>query len=252
MKIGILSDLHLGFDRAAADLTRSAWASAVHAAHIGRTAPPGPDVSALAGCDLILAAGDIDIGTQGLLWLNALSRFADCPVVTVAGNHEFYDEVYPDLIDDLKITATSTRALAGHPPPAEAPVDQTGFVHGPLGRDGLFFLHRSGALLMAPARDRRRITTVAVLGATLWTDYRLYGDGLESAAKRMASRQVADHRRIRMGINTSWTPDCAQTEHALDVAWLTHAASAARAHADHMIVLIHHLPSTRSVPPRFR
>ncbi len=38
--------------------------------------------------DLIVAAGDIGVGAQGLEWLQAI----DAPVIYVAGNHEFYGQ----------------------------------------------------------------------------------------------------------------------------------------------------------------
>lgn len=39
-------------------------------------------------CDVIVAAGDIGVGTQGLEWLKTLDK----PVVYVAGNHEYWSE----------------------------------------------------------------------------------------------------------------------------------------------------------------
>ncbi|MDI1231535.1 MAG: metallophosphoesterase [Methylobacter sp.] len=40
--------------------------------------------------DIIVAAGDIGVSTQGIDWLKALSK----PVIYVAGNHEFYTQEY--------------------------------------------------------------------------------------------------------------------------------------------------------------
>ncbi|MBC8379728.1 MAG: metallophosphoesterase [Planctomycetes bacterium] len=40
--------------------------------------------------DIIVAAGDIGIGTQGIDWLKALNK----PVIYVLGNHEFYTHEY--------------------------------------------------------------------------------------------------------------------------------------------------------------
>ena len=63
MKLHILSDLHLEF--CAFD-------------------PPETDA------DVVVLAGDIDVGTAGLRW--AAEQFGDRPVVYVPGNHEFYGQ----------------------------------------------------------------------------------------------------------------------------------------------------------------
>jgi predicted phosphodiesterase len=61
MRIRVLSDLHLEFQR---------WSP--------------PPVSA----DVVILAGDIHSGTQGLHW--ARQSFPDSEIVYVPGNHEFY------------------------------------------------------------------------------------------------------------------------------------------------------------------
>lgn len=60
MKLQIFSDIHLEFGT-----------------------PPTPPITG----DIIVAAGDIGVGIEGLVWLSQFDR----PVVYVAGNHEFYD-----------------------------------------------------------------------------------------------------------------------------------------------------------------
>lgn len=76
MKIQIFSDIHLEF---------------------GAPAPPR------ATGDVLVAAGDIGVGLEGLVWL---SQF-DCEVIYVAGNHEFYD-------CDLDETRAELADLASH------------------------------------------------------------------------------------------------------------------------------------------
>ena len=80
MKIQYFSDIHLEFGEL-----------------------PPPSVNA----DVIVAAGDIGIGLQGLEWLADL----DVPVIYVAGNHEFYEHDLDRLLDDL---ATRAAALGIH------------------------------------------------------------------------------------------------------------------------------------------
>ena len=48
--------------------------------------------------DIIVAAGDIGIGAQGLDWLKALNK----PVIYVAGNHEFYTQEYQQMLQAIR------------------------------------------------------------------------------------------------------------------------------------------------------
>ena len=49
-------------------------------------------------CDVLIAAGDIGVGTEGMEWLKTL----DIPVIYVAGNHEFWGYEMLDLVSVLK------------------------------------------------------------------------------------------------------------------------------------------------------
>lgn len=72
MKLHILSDLHTEF---------------------GDFKPPDTDA------DVVVLAGDIGVGIEGLRW--AERRFPNLPVIYVPGNHEFYHHDIT-LIDELK------------------------------------------------------------------------------------------------------------------------------------------------------
>lgn len=48
--------------------------------------------------DVIVAAGDISIGLDGIRWLREFDR----PVVYVLGNHEFWGQNYRDFIDRMR------------------------------------------------------------------------------------------------------------------------------------------------------
>ncbi len=78
MRIQYFSDIHLEF---------------------GTLARPDTDA------DIIVAAGDIGVGTQGLKWLQSLER----PVVYIAGNHEFYGQEYHAMVDALRRGAEHSR-----------------------------------------------------------------------------------------------------------------------------------------------
>ena len=79
MRIHILSDLHLEF------------------------APFQPsEVDA----DVIVLAGDIHTGKNGIKWI--LKTIPDRPVIYSLGNHEFYGQKIPKLIDEIKEVAQGT------------------------------------------------------------------------------------------------------------------------------------------------
>lgn len=48
--------------------------------------------------DIIVAAGDIGIGTQGVDWLKKLNK----PVIYIAGNHEFYSYEYQQILQSIR------------------------------------------------------------------------------------------------------------------------------------------------------
>jgi len=75
MRIHILSDLHNEF-----------------AEYV-----PG---SAASEADVVVLAGDIDVGMRGLGWAE---RAFNCPVLYVPGNHEFYGKHLVSLLDDMRM-----------------------------------------------------------------------------------------------------------------------------------------------------
>lgn len=52
---------------------------------------------AVADADVVIAAGDIGVGAEGLSWLAGLG----CPVIYVAGNHEFWGEDIERLPEEM-------------------------------------------------------------------------------------------------------------------------------------------------------
>lgn len=78
MKINYFSDIHLEF---------------------GALEAPANDA------DIIVAAGDIGISTQGIEWLKSFNK----PVVYVAGNHEFYGQEYRDTLELIRDQCLGTK-----------------------------------------------------------------------------------------------------------------------------------------------
>jgi len=79
LKIHILCDLHVEF---------------------GDFVPPVVDA------DIVVLAGDVHVKNRGLQWI--FDQKFEIPVLYVLGNHEFYREKFPGLIDKLKMGAEGT------------------------------------------------------------------------------------------------------------------------------------------------
>lgn len=110
MRIHVLSDLHL---------------------EVRPFVPPQVE------CDLVVLAGDIHPGVEGVRW--AREHFPSTPVAYVAGNHEFWDQSLSELVGELR---------------AEA----------------------EGSNVHVLERDVLDLGSLRVLGTTLWTDFALRGE----------------------------------------------------------------------------
>ncbi|MDE1943379.1 MAG: metallophosphoesterase family protein [Betaproteobacteria bacterium] len=108
---------------------------------------------ALRDADLVILAGDIDEGTRGMEWARATF---DCPVLYVAGNHEYY---------------------GGH-------LERT--------REALLLASDPQVRFLDQAWDEWR--GIRFLAATAWTDFTVTGDA--AAAKWGARTTFKDFDRI--------------------------------------------------------
>jgi predicted phosphodiesterase len=86
MRIQLLSDLHNEFYR-----------------HSG-----APDI-ADSDADVVILAGDIDVGVHGLTWAISEAQRLDKPIIYVAGNHEFYHHDLALLEELRQIAAGNER-----------------------------------------------------------------------------------------------------------------------------------------------
>ena len=142
------------------------------------------------------------------------SRFGR-PVLYVPGNHEFYGASIPGTLQRL-------RQLC------------------------------AGTCVQVLDRDEVRMGRVRFLGATLWTDFLLDGDGSGRAtAEETALRLVRDFQRIHVDEDQAelFTPSHCAACFARDAAWL--ASKLAQPHDGPTVVITHHAPSPRSIHPRF-
>lgn len=189
MRIRILSDLHLEHVDGQCDL---------------------PDAEA----DVVVLAGDIHSHAQGLTW--AAQRFADTPIIYVAGNHEYHGSQLSQLRGQLYDDAR---------------------------RWGIHFLDNDGVI----------IDGVRFLGTTLWTDFALYGDDPEQDAQlthELACRRMPDFRIIEHPPGEIFTPEASQALHRKARTWLE--AELAKPHDGSTVVVSHHAPLAACVPPQYR
>jgi Icc-related predicted phosphoesterase len=93
--------------------------------------PPSTDA------DIVVLAGEIDVGIKGLQWAHEV--FRDKIIIYVAGNHEFYFGILPTHTQTMRQRA---------------------------GELGIHFLEN----------DSLTVGDVTFLGCTLWTDFNLFGN----------------------------------------------------------------------------
>lgn len=158
--------------------------------------------------DVVVVAGDLHVGTRGLEW--AARCFPDIPIIYVLGNHEYYKHVMPDLIVTMRDEARA--------------VDER-----------IHVLDRAAV----------ELDGVVFLGATLWTDFALGGDGAEGMA--IAEQVLTDFWAIRYGEDRrELKPSDVLSVHERERWWLENTLAR---HADQTLVVVtHHPPSARSVP----
>lgn len=139
----------------------------------------------------------------------------DAPVLYVPGNHEFYGGTIEDTVAELRelCAGTNVRLLE---------------------------------------RDEVVLGGVRFLGTTLWTDFRLHGDGdARASAMQLAQNLIRDFSRIRRNATAPdpFTPAESAALFDVQATWLS--ARLAEPSALPTVVITHHAPSVRSVPARF-
>jgi len=199
MKFQILSDLHNEFLRDRASPPSHLWKGEI------------PDTKA----DVIILAGDIDTGLDGIAWGSRESWRLGKDVVYVMGNHEFYRHEYHALKE-----RAADLGLNAH-------------VH---------FLDCG----MCEFGDIR------VLGLTLWTDYASEPAVPRDLAMFHAGVTLADHKviRIRLGEDSRpFGPEDALLIHEDERRWLVEQLQIP--YAGRTVVVTHHAPHPVCRHPAF-
>ncbi|MCY1262509.1 Calcineurin-like phosphoesterase [compost metagenome] len=159
--------------------------------------------------DVVVLAGDIHEHLQGLHW--AREAFPDTPIIYVSGNHEFYHSDLPELTQSMRNLA---RALDIH------------------------FLENDAVV----------IDGVRFLGATLWTDFQLYGSEAAQLAHAKALRLMPDFDCVDY-FTQPYTPELSSSLFQASRDWL--AAQLDEAFPGPTVVVTHHAPSARSIPQQY-
>jgi len=183
LKIHILCDLHVEF---------------------GDIVPP------VVGADVVVLAGDIHVNNRGLQWI--FDQNFEVPVLYVLGNHEFYREQFPGLIDQLKAEAegTNVRVLEN---------------------------------------DSVEIGGYRFFGCTFWSDMELLDD--QHTSSMAAADFMNDYRLIRLSnTNRRLSPSDTKAWHFKSVRKLTEFLKAGE--PEKSIVVTHHAPSIQSIANRYR
>lgn len=186
MKLRILSDLHLE--------------------HSPLSLTPGEE-------DVIVLAGDIANGTDGVRW--AINTFPQTPIVYVPGNHEFYGRRCDKVLADIRSATISSQ-------------------------------------VNILEREQLVIGDLRILGVTLWTDFGLHDASAHGKAwaKVDALKCVPDFGgRITgpCGDHAVVTPDTTEAWHHEAIGWLSERI--AEPFSGSTIVVSHHAPSVRSIDP---
>jgi len=156
--------------------------------------------------DLVILAGDIHIGTKGIEWI--LETIPNIPVIYVLGNHEYYKGTYPKTLKSIEARANNTN------------------VH-------------------VLEKKSIEIDNIKFHGATLWTDFSLYGS--PSYYGSLCQTQMNDYKKIRTEPNYSKlrSRDVYDINHSL-ITWLEQSLKESTSETN--IVITHHAPSPKSLP----
>lgn len=165
--------------------------------------------------DAVIVAGDTCEGAErGFAWLRRIVPM-QVPIIMVMGNHEYYRRSLPDEL-------AAARAVA----PAY----------------GVHLLEN----------DVVEIGGVRFIGASLWTDYALFGAGYVTLAMHAAANGLNDHRLITWAKQPEWQrfrPAEALLLHRRSRAFIE--AELAEPYGGATVVVTHHAPHPGSLHPRY-
>nr|WP_121269840.1 metallophosphoesterase [Pedobacter schmidteae] len=160
--------------------------------------------------DLVILAGDTDLGTKGIEW--AKKYILNKPVIYVLGNHEYYKGSYPKTLH--KIIEAS-----------------------------------KGSNVSVLENNRIEFDGIRFHGATLWTDFSLFGNPIEYGI--VCQTKMNDYKKIRISpfYSKLRTVDTYKI-HQYSKLWLQESLEESDGYRN--VVITHHAPSIRSVPELYK
>ncbi len=194
MKLQILSDLHI-----------DSYARQSHPiGHIPKT-----------DADIVLVAGDTANSDSGMPWLQQQATRLQVPLITVAGNHEYFGE------------------------------DVLHFDHKLATWDNYNAANNQGVrVLQCQHID---IGEIRILGCTLWTDYQYQAD---EDTMEVAKRFMRDYKQIYAG-DELFSPEVSMQIHSQQRQWLRQALITAQKLGKTSVVMSHHSISPLSVSKKY-
>ncbi len=171
-----------------------------------------PDLEA--PVDGVLIGGDTHTLGRHLEIPAAAARKYGCPVVVIWGNHEAYGSVWSELCAQEAVQLAK--------------------------------LHAGGLDIRVLHRAATEIAGVRIIGATLWTDLKLYPP-FELLARTMVSAYMQDYRAIRTSTKIRFTIDDMLKIHAEDKDAIL--STLRDPHDGPNLVLTHHLPVRELIAP---
>ena len=171
-----------------------------------------PDLSA--PLDGVLIAGDTHTMGRHLNIPEQAAQKYDCPVVVIWGNHEPYGSIWSELMEQEQCQLAE--------------------------------LHTEGLDIRVLHGAATEIAGVRIIGATLWTDLKLY-PAFDYLARIVVPAYMQDYRAIRIAPKTLFTVDDMLERHWQDKAAIFDALTVP--HDGPTMVMTHHLPVRELVAP---
>ncbi|MFA9388746.1 MAG: metallophosphoesterase [Prolixibacteraceae bacterium] len=161
-------------------------------------------------CDLAILAGDIHVGQKGLEWISR--NIKKIPVLYVLGNHEYYKNSTPKLLNKMKDSAKGSN------------------VH---------ILENESIV----------IDGITFHGATLWTDFELF-ENMEVASYE-CEQKMNDYQLIRRDPSYSKLRAIDTLKiHRESIYWLRKSLMESKAEKN--VVITHMAPSFGSIAPKYQ
>ncbi|MDR2918565.1 MAG: metallophosphoesterase [Tannerella sp.] len=160
--------------------------------------------------DMLIVAGDLDLGIKGITWLKEITE--NIPIIYVLGNHEYYKGSYPKTLNKIKSASLGTN---------------------------IHVLENESVV----------INNITFHGATLWTDFELFGN--PQVYGSICQAKMNDYRLIRLEPTYSKLRSIDTYQmHKKSLNWLENSLS--RSDTPINVVITHHAPSMKSIPDEFK